>query len=201
MTEKIITIVAGTQNQHKIAEILDSLSLNSIEIKTLNDYESIPDVEENGETFEENAFIKAQAYRELVHLPVFADDSGLCVDALNGEPGIYSARYAGENVTYLDNNKLLLKELENVPDNLRTAKFVCTICYLDKYGTHYFTGITKGVITRDFRGDKGFGYDPVFYLPELGKTFAELTMEEKNSLSHRGKSLAKFKSFLEKMAV
>ena len=199
MTEKKFIVVAGTQNQHKIAEILDSLNHSPIKIKTLNDFESIPDVEENGETFEGNAFIKAKAYHELVHFPVFADDSGLSVDALKGMPGIYSARYAGEDVTYLDNNKLLLKEMENVSDHLRTAKFICTICYLDENNTHYFTGITKGVITREFMGDKGFGYDPVFYLPELGKTYAELSMEEKNRISHRGKALEKFKAFLEKL--
>ncbi len=199
MPSKKLTIVAGTQNQHKIEEILAYLKFDHIVIKTLNDYDSIPDVEETGETFEENALIKAMAYYDLVHLPVFADDSGLRVDALNGMPGVYSARYAGEDVTYLDNNKKLLKELHNIPDEQRTAEFVSTICYLDKSGPRYFTGITKGIITREFKGDKGFGYDPVFYLPEIGKTYAELTMQEKNRISHRGKALAQFKTFLEKL--
>ena len=199
MSSKKLTIVAGTQNQHKIEEILAYLKFGHIVIKTLNDYDSIPDVEETGETFEENALIKAMAYYDLVHLPVFADDSGLRVDALNGMPGVYSARYAGEDVTYLDNNKKLLKELYNIPDEQRTAEFVSTICYLDESGPRYFTGITKGIITREFKGDKGFGYDPVFYLPEIGKTYAELTMQEKNRISHRGKALAQFKTFLEKL--
>ena len=199
MPSKKLTIVAGTQNQHKIEEILAYLKFGHIVIKTLNDYDSIPDVEETGETFEENALIKAMAYYDLVHLPVFADDSGLRVDALNGMPGVYSARYAGEDVTYLDNNKKLLKELYNIPDEQRTAEFVSTICYLDESGPRYFTGITKGIITREFKGDKGFGYDPVFYLPEIGKTYAELTMQEKNRISHRGKALAQFKTFLEKL--
>jgi len=199
MSSKKLTIVAGTQNQHKIEEILAYLKFDHIVIKTLNDYDSIPDVEETGETFEENALIKAMAYYDLVHLPVFADDSGLRVDALNGMPGVYSARYAGEDVTYLDNNKKLLKELYNIPDEQRTAEFVSTICYLDKSGPRYFTGITKGIITREFKGDKGFGYDPVFYLPEIGKTYAELTMQGKNRISHRGKALAQFKAFLEKL--
>ena len=199
MSSKKLTIVAGTQNQHKIEEILAYLKFDHIVIKTLNDYDNIPDVEETGETFEENALIKAMAYYDLVHLPVFADDSGLRVDALNGMPGVYSARYAGEDVTYLDNNKKLLKELYNIPDEQRTAEFVSTICYLDESGPRYFTGITKGIITREFKGDKGFGYDPVFYLPEIGKTYAELTMQEKNRISHRGKALAQFKTFLEKL--
>ena len=199
MSSKKLTIVAGTQNQHKIEEILAYLKFDHIILKTLNDYDGIPDVEETGETFEENALIKAMAYHDLVHLPVFADDSGLRVDALNGMPGVYSARYAGEDVTYLDNNKKLLKELSNIPDEQRTAEFVSTICYLDDSGARYFTGVTKGIITREFKGDKGFGYDPVFYIPEIGKTYAELTMQEKNRISHRGKALAQFKAFLEKL--
>jgi XTP/dITP diphosphohydrolase len=191
-------IVAGTQNEHKIIEILNSLTIEGIEIKTLNNYGSIPDVEEDGSSFEENALLKAEAYRKLVKLAVFADDSGICVDALNGMPGVYSARYAGENVTYLDNNKLLLQEMADVPDDQRSAQFITTICYLDENGPKYFTGITEGVITREFRGENGFGYDPVFYLPDIGKSYAELTLEEKNRISHRGKALAKFKAFLEK---
>ena len=197
MEDMKFTLVAGTQNPHKIQEILTYLESDNLLLKTLNDFENVPDVEETGETFEDNALLKAEAYRELVRLPVFADDSGLRVDALGGMPGVYSARYAGENVTYLDNNKKLLHELRDIPDEQRTAVFVSTICYLDDNGPRYFTGITKGVITREFKGDKGFGYDPVFYLPEIGKTYAELTMEEKNSISHRGKALAKFKAFLE----
>ena len=199
MEDMRFTVVAGTQNPHKTQEILAYLEADNLLIKTLNDYENVPDVEETGETFKENAFLKAEAYRKLVHLPVFADDSGLCVDVLDGMPGVYSARYAGEDVTYFDNNKKLLNELRDIPDEQRTAEFVSTICYLDDNSTHYFTGVTKGIITREFKGDKGFGYDPVFYLPEIGKTYAELTMEEKNKIGHRGKALSKFKAFLEEM--
>ncbi len=198
MTNKKYTVLAGTQNQHKILEIIDFLNLEKIEIKTLNDYKNIPEIEENGHTFKDNAYIKAKAYYELVNIPVFADDSGLRVDALNGEPGVYSARFAGDDVSYLDNNTLLLEKMKDVTQNQRSAEFVSTICYLDKNGAHYFTGITNGEITNDFRGDQGFGYDPIFYLPESGKTYAELSMEEKNRISHRGKALAQLKIFLEK---
>ncbi len=199
MSEKKITIVAGTQNPHKIEEILAYLKIENIVVKTLNDYDNVPEVEESGETFEKNALLKASVYRELTRLPVFADDSGLTVDALNGMPGVYSARYAGEEVSYFDNNKKLLNEMRDIPDGKRTAAFVSVICYLDKDGPRYFKGVTKGVITREFMGDKGFGYDPVFYIPELGKTYAQLSMEEKNRISHRGKALAAFKDFLEKL--
>jgi XTP/dITP diphosphohydrolase len=168
----------------------------SVKLKCLNDYSGYPDVVEDGKTFEENAKKKARAYFEYSGIPAFADDSGLVVPALNGEPGILSARYAGKHANYEDNNRLLIDKIKSVPEDKREGKFVCTICYVDKNYEKFITGTCSGIILDRLQGTEGFGYDPLFYVPELGKTFAELPMEEKNKISHRGRALIQFQEFL-----
>lgn len=167
-----------------------------IELKCLNDYSGYPDVVEDGKTFEENARKKAQAYFEYSGIPTFADDSGLVVPALNGEPGVHSARYAGNKANYADNNRLLISKIKSIPSNQREGKFVCTICYVDANCEKTITGTSEGIILDKLTGSEGFGYDPLFYVAELGKTFAELSMKEKNQISHRGRAMALFKTFL-----
>ena len=153
------------------------------------------DIEENGETFEENALIKARAVCGALSLPALADDSGLCVDALNGAPGVYSARYAGEPTDDHRNNMKLLDALDGVTD--RSAQFVSVICYIDQDGqAHYFRGECAGSIGFEELGKIGFGYDPIFYVPDLECSTAQLSMEEKNKRSHRGNALRQIKDQL-----
>ena len=155
-------------------------------------------MEENGSTFEENSLIKAKAVMEATGLPALADDSGIAVDALNGEPGVYSARYGfDESLDDWGRLELLLKNTENVPDGQRQAKFVCVITMVTPEGkTIQARGEIHGELTREPKGENGFGYDPIFYYPPLGKTTAELSPEEKNAVSHRGNAL---KIFYEKL--
>lgn len=167
-----------------------------LQLKSLNDYSDYPDVVEDGKTFEENARKKARAYFEYSGIPTFADDSGLIVPALNSEPGVHSARYAGEQANYTANNRLLIEKIKNIPANKRNGRFVCTICYIDENHEEFITGTSAGIILDHLTGTKGFGYDPLFFVPELGKTFAELSMEEKNKISHRGRAMVMFKAFL-----
>ena len=152
------------------------------------------DIEETGKTFEENALIKAETVCRATGFITFADDSGLEVDALCGRPGVYSARYGGEELDYDGKIKLLLSEMENIADEKRTARFVSVFCcvYPDVRDSVCARGECEGVIIREKRGDGNFGYDPVFYFPPLGKTFAEMTTEEKNTVSHRGRAVKKF---------
>jgi XTP/dITP diphosphohydrolase len=192
----MFTLLAGTTNTHKLIEINQLMSDLKLKLTGLSDYSNFPAVVEDGLTFSENAYKKARTYFDHFKIPVFADDSGLVVPALNNEPGVFSARYAGPNATYTDNNQLLIKSIKPIPPEKRTARFVCTICYIDQDCTEYFTGITVGMILTRLIGTKGFGYDPIFYIPQLNKTFAQLSMEEKNSLSHRGKAILKFKNYL-----
>lgn len=157
------------------------------------------DIEENGTSFEENALIKAREVCRLAGEMVLADDSGLEIDYLNGEPGIYSARYMGENTSYRVKNKNLMERLEGVPNEKRTARFVCAIAAVFPDGKELVVrGTVEGIIGYEERGENGFGYDPIFYLPERGLTTAELPPEEKNSISHRGNALRKMKELLEK---
>ncbi len=194
----MITLLSGTTNQDKISEFYALLDDRKVNLKSLRDFEIFPEVVEDGHTFKENAAKKARNYFEHFGLPVFADDSGLEVFALNNEPGVYSARYAGEDATYHENNLLLIDKIKKVPENQRQAQFVCTICYKDKEQELFFTGTTEGIILTEFRGNQGFGYDPLFYVPEVGKTYAELPMQEKNYISHRGKAIEKFIDYLKK---
>jgi XTP/dITP diphosphohydrolase len=183
----------ATQNSHKLAEIQAILKgYQVISLDSLNDDE---EVEETGSTFFENAFLKANRFFQKYHLPTFADDSGLVVPALNGAPGIYSARYSGENVDYAKNNRLLLKNMEGQSN--RQAYFVSVVCFIAKNGeAHYFEGRLNGFISQELRGNQGFGYDPLFWLPELKKTVGELSETEKNQISHRSIAFRKLIEFL-----
>ncbi|MBU0484556.1 MAG: XTP/dITP diphosphatase [Proteobacteria bacterium] len=192
------TIVLATKNQGKIKEFQELLKNFPIEIKGLNDFGPIPEVVEDGETFDDNAYKKAHFTAKFLGLPAIADDSGLVVDALNGAPGVYSARYAGENATDADNIKKLLHELAD--ETNRQAAFECVISLAVPSGPALtYEGRCEGEITTAAKGDGGFGYDPVFYCPELSKTFAESSMAEKNKISHRGKALAEMVAEFDKI--
>jgi XTP/dITP diphosphohydrolase len=184
MTEEI---VLATGNKGKIREFTGLLEGVFGRIISLNDLESPPDVVEDGRTFRENALKKARAIAAYTGLPVLADDSGLEVEALGGRPGVYSARYAGEGATDRDNIRKLLSELSGVEN--RSARFVCVLALVTPDGREITAeGTCEGVILTEPRGEGGFGYDPVFFLPELGKTMAELPPEIKNTLSHRARA-------------
>lgn len=194
----MFNLIVATQNLHKIKEMQPLFITHSIHLRNLTEMENIPEISEDGNSFKENAAIKARICYEAFKRPVMADDSGLEVRALNNAPGIYSARYGGAHADYDLNNRVLLQKMASVPDDQRQARFVCTICYKDESGEYFFTGTAEGVILKELSGKKGFGYDPLFYIPELQKTFAQLSMEEKNRLSHRGKAVRKLITFLDK---
>lgn len=181
------TIVIATRNPGKAKEFASLFAKEGYQTKTLLDYPDLPDVEETGKTFEENARLKAETIAQLLQQPVLADDSGLVVDALNGMPGIFSARFAGERKSDAANNAKLLHELTDVPDEQRTAHFHCTLVFAaPKKESLVVEADWDGQIARIPQGDNGFGYDPLFIVPSYNKTSAELTSEEKNEISHRG---------------
>lgn len=182
-------ILIATHNKHKLAEISRILEPMGYEVVTDRDVGiELTDVEENGKTFLENARIKAESGCRESGLPCIADDSGLCVDALGGEPGVYSARYAGNHGDDAANNEKLLLNLKNVPDEKRTARFVCSICVSFPDGSEITAeGVCEGKIGYEYRGNNGFGYDPLFMVGD--KSFAEFTAEEKDAVSHRGNAL------------
>ncbi len=190
-------LVLATNNQDKIKEMKNLLDDLPITILTADDFLEFPDVEETGTTLEENSLIKAKAIFEFTGLPALADDTGLEVDALHGAPGVYSSRYAGEDVTYEDNNRKLIAEMENVPAEKRTARFRCvmTICW-DETTIETVDGIAEGVIAETLGSVQGFGYDPVFYYPSSQKLFSEMTIEEKNQISHRGLALQEVRTLI-----
>ncbi len=190
-------LIFATGNEGKMREIREILSDLGVEILSLKDAGIHADIVEDGKSFEENAVIKAKAVCELTQEVVLADDSGLEIDYLNGEPGIYSARYMGEDTSYRIKNQNLIDRLEGVPDEKRTARFVCVIAAAYPDGTvKTARGAMEGIIGYEERGENGFGYDPIFFLPEYGCTSAELSMEEKNKISHRGKALRAIKEVL-----
>jgi XTP/dITP diphosphohydrolase len=186
------TIVVASNNNHKINEIKDILKGFTFKIISMSEAGINADIEENGATFIENAYIKAKEIYTLLNSNyiVMADDSGIEVDALGGAPGIFSARYAGEHGNSEKNNEKLLKELENTPVNERTARFVCAIVLIG-LGKEAIKvqGTVDGFVTKELRGKDGFGYDPLFFVPEFNKTFAEMDSHEKNLVSHRGRAL------------
>lgn len=185
-------IIVATKNEGKIREMKAIFSEKGFQVKSLLDYPSIPDIEETGETFAENAKIKASEMATYFQKPVIADDSGLIVDALDGAPGVYSARFAGEEKNDEKNNEKLLRELENVEESKRTARFYCAICLAFPDGKSYiFDGSCEGMIAKEPKGENGFGYDPLFYIPQLKKTMAQLSEAEKNQISHRAKAIEK----------
>ena len=186
-------LIVGSRNEGKIKEIRAALAGLSFEVTGLPDA-GIPDAEETGMTFQENAVIKAKYYSQHTGEYCLADDSGLEVDALGGAPGIYSARYAGENATDADNNRKLLHSLAEVPAEQRTARFRSVLALAGPDGSLLLAdGVCEGVLLTKKRGAGGFGYDPLFYMPEHGKTLSEMTLAEKNAVSHRGNALRSFK--------
>ena len=190
------TIVLATHNRDKREELQEALSEFTVKILSLNNFPFIGEIEEVGQTLQENSMIKAKTVHNLTQLPVIADDTGLEVEALNGAPGIYSARYAGEDVTYEDNVNKLLAEMENIPLENRKAQFRTVISFVDKDRELWTEGTIKGIIGETAKGKNGFGYDPVFFVPELEKTFSELSIGEKNRISHRGLAMKKFRILL-----
>lgn len=219
-------IVLASRNKNKIKELqalLSELCSDSVKVLSLDDIGYMGDIEEDGESYEENALIKASVPASMGYIGV-ADDSGLSVDALDGGPGIFSARYAGENVTYADNNALLLKNMESVPDGSRGCAFVSVIALAAPRGMLNITspadeklltfaekrsgrpvdiltvrGECRGEVLREERGEKGFGYDPLFYVESEKATFAQLSPEVKNKISHRGRSMRAFAAELKKI--
>ncbi len=193
-------LILASNNKKKIMEMKEILKKIDIEVKSLENENIDIDVIEDGETFEENAKKKAKEIYEFLlrrgdkDFIVLADDSGLAVDYLNGEPGIYSARYAGEHGNDVKNNEKLLQKLSGVPKENRGAKFICQLAMFTDQGEYFkVIGEAKGYIIEEFHGAGGFGYDPLFFYEQLNKTFAELTSEEKNKISHRGNALKELK--------
>jgi XTP/dITP diphosphohydrolase len=173
-----------------------------IRIRTLEDFPTAPEVEEDGTTCEANAIKKAKEIARSTRVPALADDTGLVVDALEGRPGVYAARYAGEHATYEDNCRKLLRELTGVPSAKRKARFLTVAAIAFPSGdVHVTQGSLEGLITEQPIGDRGFGYDPVFFVPEFNKTLAQLTIEEKNRISHRAKAFAQMRVWLEQRSV
>ena len=190
-------IVFATGNEGKMKEIRMILADLGVPVLSMKEAGVSADIVEDGKTFEENAAIKAETIRDLTGAIVLADDSGLEIDYLGGEPGIYSARYMGEDTSYDIKNQNLLDRLEGVPDEKRTARFVCAICAALPDGRKLTTrGTIEGIIGHGISGENGFGYDPIFWLPEYGCSTAELSPEKKNELSHRGKALRAIKEQL-----
>ena len=194
------TIILASNNKNKLNEITEKVK--GIDIKIISQSEAGYDieVEETGKTFEENAILKAEAIYKISNMPVIAEDSGLEIDYLNGEPGVYTKRYAGENATSQDKIEKVLRLLENVEESKRTARFKCVICYIDKEGKkHIFKGSCEGKITYEPYGTTGFAYDPIFLYNT--KTFAQMTSNEKNEISHRGKAVSKLVEYLQKFSM
>ena len=191
-------LVLATHNDGKILEMQYALKDISVDVITLKDFPYIDEIPETGQTLLENAFIKAKTVFNETGLPSLADDTGLEIDALSGEPGVYSARYAGENASYLDNCAKVLSKLDGVRPENRTARFRTIMAFVGKDKKFHCEGNVNGLIIDEMIGHNGFGYDPIFYYPKLEKTFAELKKDEKNSISHRGKALRNFCKILEK---
>ena len=190
-------IVLATHNQGKIREFRKIFSDMGVEAVTISEIADVPEPEETGHTFEENALIKAKAVMKVTGQLTLADDSGLEIDALNGEPGIYSSRYLGEDTSYVKKNSVILERLKDVPEEKRSARFVCAVAAAFPDGqSKVIRGTMEGSIGYEIKGENGFGYDPIFYLPQYGKYSAELTSDEKNAISHRGEALRRIREVL-----
>lgn len=187
-------IIAATKNKNKIREFKEILP--DFDIITQEEAGIDIDVEETGTTFRENALLKAKAIFEKSGISALADDSGLEVFALGGEPGVYSARYGGEGLDDNGRLNLVLEKMKDVDDELRGAQFVCSIAFVTKDEIYEAEGVCEGVIIREAKGENGFGYDPIFYVLEKGKTTAQMSADEKNEISHRGKALRNLKEML-----
>lgn len=189
------SIVLATHNRDKIKEFRSKLGFDIV-LKTLDDFPDLPEVIEDGDTLEHNALKKAREIHEYTALPTIADDTGLEVDALNGAPGVYSSRFAGENATYQENVLKLLEELKDIKMEHRSARFRTKIAFVDVNESWCVEGSVEGWILKEQKGYDGFGYDPVFYYEPLNKTFSELDLVEKNTISHRAKAI---EAFVDKM--
>lgn len=190
-------IVIASNNKNKIREFKKIFENTNFNVLSIAEVGIDLDVEETGKTFEENALIKAKAFSEALNMPAIADDSGLCVDALDGAPGVYSARFAGDGHDDLKNNEKLMSLMKDKEN--RKARYVCAICFYNQNGKYIVVSdVCEGLITDEPKGNNGFGYDPYFYVSEFNKTMAELTLDEKNTISHRSKALEKFKREYEK---
>ena len=192
-------LVLATRNPDKAREIRDIFRRSGILIWSVSEFPQAPEVEETGETLKDNALLKARTIFGVLHLPVLADDTGLEVRALNNAPGVYSARYAGEDATYADNNRKLLHELRDVPPDERDASFRCVAAFVADGIEHTFEGVCTGTIGAEPRGWNGFGYDPLFVPMGFDKTFAQLDAETKNRLSHRAEAFRAMCDYLVKL--
>jgi len=192
----ITKVIIATNNKDKFKELHKGLKNLNIELLSLDDFPNIGEIIEDGKTLEDNALIKARTVFKLTSIPAIADDTGLEVDALNGAPGVYTARYAGENCSYLDNVNKILDKMKDVAIKNRTAYFKTVMAYVDKNTELLSEGIVKGLIGKKIKGFAGFGYDPIFYVQEKNKTFSEMSLEEKNIISHRGKAIFALKEKL-----
>ena len=198
MTQKATILVVATKNRGKSEEIRGFLKDFPLEVRDLNDFGPIPDVSEDGQTFEENAYKKASFTARVLGFPALADDSGLQVEALGGAPGVRSARYAGENANDEANNAKLLQEMAGASD--RRAHFTCVLSLAVPTGPALtYEAACEGIITEHPKGSNGFGYDPLFFYPPTGKTFGEMTIEEKSRVSHRGRALQELQQELDKV--
>jgi XTP/dITP diphosphohydrolase len=197
----LMKLVVASRNQGKLKEIKAILEPLSIEVVSLDAFPSVPEVVEDGATFAENAVKKAKTIADITGYVTLADDSGLEVDYLNGEPGVYSARYAGQDQNDLANNEKLLQKLKDIPREKRSARFRCVVAVALPGGPSYTAeGVCEGVITTRPVGEKGFGYDPLFLVPSLGETLAEMDPAVKNKISHRAQALFKMKEILATLA-
>tara|TARA_B100001250_G_scaffold491_1_gene439 strand:- start:1811 stop:2416 length:606 start_codon:yes stop_codon:yes gene_type:complete len=182
-------IILATHNLDKCKELQASFNDTKIKVVTLKDFPEISDIVEDGDSLEANAFIKSRTVFHKTGIPTISDDTGLFISALNGEPGIFSARYSGENCSYADNVNKVLIEMNNIDISLREATFKTVVTYVSKDLELVAEGSVKGIITKKPKGNKGFGYDPIFYVPELQKTFAEMDINEKQKISHRSRAI------------
>jgi XTP/dITP diphosphohydrolase len=190
--------VIATRNKDKLIEIKSIFEDERWELISMFEFPDSDEIIENGNTFLENAFIKAFASFRLTGITSLGEDSGLEVDYLNGSPGIFSSRFAGEKGDYRDNNKKLLNLMKGVPREKRTAKFRCVVALADNDNKFWVEGNCNGIILPEYRGEQGFGYDPLFYVPDLDKTFAEMSLKQKRKVSHRGMAFRKMAALIEK---
>ena len=189
----IMELVIATHNKDKFKELFLGLKSLELKLRSLNDFPEIGEIIEDGDTLEENALIKARTVFKLTGLPSISDDTGLEVAALNGQPGIYTARYAGENCSYSDNVNKMMNEMKLVPWESRNAEFKTYMAYVDKHVELTACGVVKGKIDKKIKNVGGFGYDPIFYVSEFKRTFSEMNIEQKNKISHRGKAIKAIK--------
>lgn len=193
---KFAELLLATNNEHKIREIAAILAESGVKIRTRKEFADFPEIEEHGATLEENALHKARTIFQRYQIPALADDTGLEVAYLDGAPGVYSARYAGAQCSFADNNRKLLAELQGVPPEQRRAQFISIIAVVYAGGEICHRGEVDGVIAESMQGSGGFGYDPVFYYPPLKKTYAQMSAAEKNAISHRARALVSLRNWL-----